>query len=99
MHAPTHPPLHTMSGPLAVFLLLLSVAGFCLYFLPTIIALKRNSPKTAAVVILNLFFGLTFVGWVVALILAFKQPDRVVIVQHHYYQQLPPPPPPPLHTA
>lgn len=57
----------------------------CLYFLPTIIALKRNSPKTAAVVILNLFLGVTAVGWIVALFLAFKKPDQIII-HHHYYQ-------------
>ena len=58
-----------------------------MYFFPTIMAIKRNSPHTTAVVVLNLFFGFTLVGWIVALVLASKQPQPVVIVYN-----TPPPP-------
>jgi len=50
------------------------------YFLPTIMAIKRKSPRTAAVVIINFLFGFTLVGWIVALVLASKQPQQVVVI-------------------
>jgi T4 superinfection immunity protein len=41
-----------------------------LYFLPTIVAGCRRHPNQAGIVILNLFLGWTFVGWVIALVWA-----------------------------
>ena len=70
--------------------IVLVIALFCVlafYFLPTIMAIKRKSPHTTAVVIINFFFGLTLVGWIIALVLASKQPQPVVIVYNG-----PPPP-------
>lgn len=72
-------------------MIIVVIALFCVlafYFLPTIIAIKRKSPHTAAVLILNIFFGVTLVGWIVALILASKQPQPVIVV----YNSPPPPP-------
>jgi RsiW-degrading membrane proteinase PrsW (M82 family) len=69
------PPLQ--AAILCITLLML----FVLYLLPTIVAIKRNSPHTLAVVIVNFLFGFTFVGWIVALVLASKQlqtPHRCV---------------------
>lgn len=63
--------------------IVLVIALFCVlafYLLPTIMAIKRKSPRTTAVVILNIFFGFTLVGWIVALVLASKQPQPVVVV-------------------
>jgi RsiW-degrading membrane proteinase PrsW (M82 family) len=77
---------HPISGVQGMLMLVAFGIAVCLYFLPTIIALKRNSPKTAAVVILNFFLGFSGIGWIIALILAFKQPDQIII-QHRYYQQ------------
>lgn len=57
------------------------------YFLPTIMALKRKSPHTTAVIVINFFFGFTLVGWIIALVLASKQPQQVVVVYNG-----PPPP-------
>ncbi|HLJ28570.1 MAG TPA: superinfection immunity protein [Candidatus Angelobacter sp.] len=68
------------------FLVAVLFLGLAMYFFPSIMAIKRNSPHTTAVVILNLFFGFTLVGWIVALVLASKQPQPVVIV----YQTPPP---------
>lgn len=50
------------------------------YFLPTIMALKRKSPHTTAVAIINFFFGFTLIGWIIALVLASKQPQQIVVV-------------------
>jgi len=41
-----------------------------LYFLPTLVAMLRSKNNTPAIVILNLFLGWTFVGWVIALVWA-----------------------------
>ena len=41
-----------------------------IYFLPSIIAFFGNKSNTLAIVMLNLFLGWSFIGWVVALIWA-----------------------------
>lgn len=38
------------------------------YFVPTIIAFKRKHHNATAILVVNLFLGWTFIGWVVALI-------------------------------
>jgi Superinfection immunity protein len=49
-------------------ILVLVVLGF--YFLPAIIAAARHHRHCLAVFLTNLFFGWTFLGWVIALIWA-----------------------------
>ncbi len=48
---------------------------FTIYFLPFLIALIRNHIDSTAIFVLNLFLGLTFFGWVVALVWAVKKFD------------------------
>jgi uncharacterized membrane protein len=74
-------PIETIFAIAAVFLILY------IYFLPIITAIKKNSPNKTAVVIVNIFFGVTLIGWLVALLLASKQPHPVVVVYN-----TPPPP-------
>jgi uncharacterized membrane protein len=62
-------PIQTIFAIAALFLVLY------IYFLPTITAIRRNSPHKAAVVIVNILFGVTLIGWIVALVLASKQPQ------------------------
>jgi hypothetical protein len=45
-------------------MLLILFAG---YMLPWFVALGRSHPNVAPIFIVNLFFGWTFIGWVVAL--------------------------------
>jgi hypothetical protein len=45
---------------------------FASYWFPTIIAIRARKPNVGAIAILNLFLGWTFIGWVIALIWAFK---------------------------
>ena len=45
---------------------------FLLYFLPTIIALVKSKRDTLAIFLLNLFLGVTLIGWIVALVWAAK---------------------------
>lgn len=47
-----------------------------LYFLPALIASRRQNRQWRAITVLNLFLGWTFVGWVVALVWAFVQPTE-----------------------
>jgi RsiW-degrading membrane proteinase PrsW (M82 family) len=82
-----HTHLSNLAPIQIVFLIIVLFCALAFYFLPTIMAIKRNSPHTTAVVILNIFFGFTLVGWIVALVLASKQPQPVVIVYN-----TPPPP-------
>jgi hypothetical protein len=42
------------------------------YFLPFLTALIRKQHNTVSIFVLNLFLGWTFIGWVVALVWAFK---------------------------
>ena len=83
-----HTQLQNLPLSQVVLLLIALFLGLTFYFLPTIIAIKRKSPHTAAVVILNIFFGVTLIGWIVALILASKQPQPVIVVYNN-----PPTPP------
>ena len=52
--------------------------GFVFYFLPTIIAIARSKRDTTSILLLNLFLGWTFIGWVIALVWAVKQDVPVV---------------------
>ena len=44
--------------------------GAFLYFLPTIIAFRRSVPNAGSALVINLFLGRAFVGWVVSLAMA-----------------------------
>ncbi len=43
------------------------LALLALYFVPSFVAWRRTAKATAGVVIVNVFLGWTFIGWVVAL--------------------------------
>ncbi len=45
------------------------IVGLFVYFIPTIIGLRKRN--AVAIFMLNLFLGWTFIGWVVALVWAF----------------------------
>ena len=50
-----------------IVLLVVVVGGVSIYFLPTIIALFRHHHQWGAITVINLFFGWTFIGWVLTL--------------------------------
>ena len=52
------------------FLLMLAVLGIGLYLLPWIVATNRGHRNSGAILVLNLFLGWTFFGWVMALVWA-----------------------------
>jgi putative effector of murein hydrolase LrgA (UPF0299 family) len=41
-----------------------------LYFLPSIVAIARKVTHQGSVIVINVFLGWTFIGWVVALAMA-----------------------------
>ena len=53
------------TGTAAGFFVILVLIG--LYLLPTFIAMVRGHHQTAAIVVINLLLGWTFIGWVAAL--------------------------------
>jgi hypothetical protein len=51
-----------------------------LYWLPTIVAITRKHANLGPVIVVNLFLGWTFVGWIVALAMAVNQSQAPVQV-------------------
>ena len=56
--------------------LIVVLIGISIYFLPTIIAASRKVPNVGSVVVINLFLGWTFIGWVVALAMAARSRSK-----------------------
>ena len=52
-----------------------AILVFCWYFVPTIVAVSRKVRNQGSVVVINLFLGWTFIGWVVALAMACRTRD------------------------
>lgn len=50
-----------------------------LYLLPTFEAWIRKKSNLQSIAVLNLFLGWTIVGWVAALIWAFKKPEEALV--------------------
>jgi len=50
-----------------LLLIILAILALLVYFLPTLIAECRDHHQQNAIIILNIFLGWTFLGWVVAL--------------------------------
>ena len=48
------------------------VVVLVLYFLPSIVGAVRKVPNIGSVIVINVFLGWTFVGWVVALAMAVR---------------------------
>ena len=58
-------------------LAILMILGFVLYFIPTIVAEARGHQQKVPIILLNLFLGWTFLGWVAALVWsATNQPPK-----------------------
>ena len=47
---------------------LIILVALQVYFIPAIVAYSRKHNNSTAILILNLFLGWTFIGWVVALV-------------------------------
>ena len=56
--------------------LLLWLIATATYLLPTIVAVARKHPNKMAIILINIFLGWTFVGWLGALIWSVLAIDR-----------------------
>jgi hypothetical protein len=45
-----------------------SLLGLAVYFLPTIIAAARRCKSILGIILVNIFTGWTFIGWVISLV-------------------------------
>ena len=61
-------------GPLEVSLILIILP---IYFVPTIVAIIRRTKNLAAIIVLNIFVGWTFLGWVGSLVWAIVAEKKV----------------------
>lgn len=81
---------HADSGSILLIALLV-VSVFLLYWIPTFVAYQRNTVNKGGVLVVNLFFGWTFIGWVIALSMAMggsihqKPAEPVVIYAQNIY--------------
>jgi hypothetical protein len=64
-------------GAGVLLLVLLGVLGLCLYFIPAMVANARSHPHQLAILIVNLLFGATVIGWVGSLVWALVTPREV----------------------
>jgi hypothetical protein len=56
------------------------------YLLPSIVAAIRNAPSFLGILLLNIFVGWTFIGWIISLIWASvnKEPVAPVIIYQNF---------------
>ncbi|MFC8125362.1 superinfection immunity protein [Streptomyces sp. NPDC057302] len=62
-----------MYGPVALVGVVLFIAVF---LLPSLIAFNRDAELRWVILVINLFLGASFVGWLVALYLATRKPKH-----------------------
>lgn len=57
---------------------------FAMYWLPTIVAIARQTNSALGVAVLNFFFGWTVIGWILALMwaLAASSGPHVVVIEN-----------------
>ncbi len=63
----------TNGGGAGLVFALIAAVAMGIYFLPTTIADEKRHKNTTAIFIVNLFFGYTVIGWVIALIWALTE--------------------------
>jgi Superinfection immunity protein len=82
---------HTGNEPIFLIVLIVTFL-FLLYWIPTLVAYQRDTVNKGGVLIVNLFFGWTFIGWVTALAMAMggsvhqKPTEPVVIYAQNIYR-------------
>jgi heme/copper-type cytochrome/quinol oxidase subunit 2 len=61
------------SALIAAIFVLLPCMGFLFYFLPYLNARERRHHNATAILVLNIFLGWTFIGWVIALVWSYTK--------------------------
>jgi hypothetical protein len=59
------------------------IFAIALYFVPAIVAALRHTHNATAILLLNIFFGWTVIGWFVALLMAICSAPAYV----YYYRR------------
>jgi hypothetical protein len=77
-----------VTGTILAAIVLVSVS-VALYLVPVMVGVARHAPDLAAIAVINILLGWTFVGWVLALALAMRSasPSRPMV---QLVQNLPP---------
>lgn len=52
-----------------LLMVLLSILGVAVYIFPTVLAFKINHPKKHLILIINMLFGWTVLGWAISMII------------------------------
>lgn len=65
-------------GRIGISELLIIILGLSIYFLPAIIGRKHRN--FSSILLLNLFLGWTFIGWIVAIIWAVSKDKKETII-------------------
>ena len=57
---------------------------FVMYWLPTLVAIVRQSPSALGIAVLNFFFGWTVIGWIMALVwaLASHASPHIIVIEN-----------------
>lgn len=76
--APSPLPSNPASITWDILFVLYLVIGLVILLLPTWVALWRRRPGAGKILLVNLFLSWTVIGWVLALIFAFRDPGRKV---------------------
>jgi hypothetical protein len=71
-------PPHPLSWAQEISFYAYFVVGIIILLLPTWVALYRRRPGAGKIILANLFLSWTVIGWVLALIYAFRDPGRKV---------------------
>lgn len=65
------------SGMAVGTVIFVSIFGILLYFVPSFVAWKRKHRQLVPIILVNVFFGWSLIGWVAALVWAFMNPTAV----------------------
>lgn len=57
-----------------IFTILFWLVSLAIYFVPSIIAFKKERENKVTILLINIFLGWSLIGWIVALVMALKQP-------------------------
>ncbi len=60
----------------SLFALACVLFSLLVYFIPSVVAIKRKHNNSVSILILNIFLGWTFLGWVLALVWSFTDNVR-----------------------
>ena len=72
------------------------IAAPALYLLPTYEAWKNQHPNLTAIALVNIFLGWSLLGWVVAVVWAYKKPEPTIAIAQPMVSAVTDSPKPPL---